>query len=131
MNSGGKDHDPQAPNDTLSHPQRQASTETIQMLWDVIAGEISRSHRGCPDPHSIDLRPRRDRLLAVFQRQGARFHGASAGLSRARAAIKARFREGLVLSRSVFDWRKDIATRPVWVFLAGLHEQPMRRITFA
>jgi len=47
----------------------------------------------------------------------------SAGLSRARAAIRARFQEGLVLSRNVFDWRKDIATVPVWAPLADLHEQ--------
>jgi hypothetical protein len=43
----------------------------------------------------------------------------------------ARFDEGLVLSRNIFDWRPGVATLPVWAFLAGLREQPLRRITFA
>jgi predicted AAA+ superfamily ATPase len=55
----------------------------------------------------------------------------STGLSQARAAIKTRFGHGLVLSRTVLDWRSDVATIPVWAFLAGLHEQPKRSITFA
>ena len=52
------------------------------------------------------------------------------GLSNARSAIKSRFKQGLVLSRNVFDWRSDVATIPAWAFLAGLSERPQRTITF-
>ncbi len=55
----------------------------------------------------------------------------AAGLSRARSAIRSRFKQGLVLSRDVFDWQPDVATLPVWAFLAGLSEQPQRTITFS
>ncbi|HXC25300.1 MAG TPA: ATP-binding protein [Gemmatimonadaceae bacterium] len=48
------------------------------------------------------------------------------GLAGARAAILRTYREGLVLSRTVFDWRSDIATLPVWLLLAGVSEQPLR-----
>jgi hypothetical protein len=51
------------------------------------------------------------------------------GLNGARQTIRQRFRKGIVLSRSVLDWRADIATLPVWLFLAGLREQPHRTIT--
>lgn len=54
----------------------------------------------------------------------------SAGISGARAAIRARFENGIVLSRTVFDWKADVPAIPVWAFLAGLHEQPSRPITF-
>jgi hypothetical protein len=36
----------------------------------------------------------------------------------------------LELSCNVFDWQPDVATLPVWAFLAGLSEQPQRTITF-
>lgn len=249
---------PAAINDSLSHPQRAVSIETIQMLWDVIAGDISRSRRdrtaalkllqavgaslgsplswpgaargmGVDSPHTAkeyveflaeiftlltvyywdigraSLEPSKQRklywldpLMSAMPRalipgtltpgndgmvegavaaglfraasqsliQSTAVPGAigywrstndreidfmiprvtglekprlpvevkgdnSAGLSQARAAIRTRFQEGLVLSRNVFDWRQDIATLPVWAFLAGLREQPARRITFA
>jgi predicted AAA+ superfamily ATPase len=51
------------------------------------------------------------------------------GLNGARQAIRQRFSQGLVLSRTKVDWRPDIATLPVWVFLAGLCEQTRRTIT--
>ena len=51
------------------------------------------------------------------------------GLNGARQTIRQRFRKGLVLSRTVFDWRADIAILPVWSFLAGLREEPHRTIT--
>lgn len=50
-----------------------------------------------------------------------------AAIAGARRAIAQRFGDGLVLSRTVFDWRPDVATIPVWAFLAGLREQPERR----
>ena len=51
------------------------------------------------------------------------------GLNGARQTIRQRFRKGLVLSRTVLDWRADIAILPVWSFLAGLREEPHRTIT--
>lgn len=51
------------------------------------------------------------------------------GLNGARQAIRQRFSQGLILSRSKTDWRPDIATVPAWVFLAGLCEQTRRTIT--
>jgi predicted AAA+ superfamily ATPase len=53
------------------------------------------------------------------------------GLSAARVAIRSRFRNGLVLSRTMFDWQTDVPVIPVWAFLAGLREQPARLITFS
>jgi len=53
----------------------------------------------------------------------------STGLAGARQAIRQRFSQGLILSRTKTDWRPDIATLPVWVFLAGLCEQTRRSIT--
>lgn len=53
----------------------------------------------------------------------------ASGLNGARYAIRQRFSQGLVLSRTVFDWRPDIAVVPVWAFLAGLCEQTRRTIT--
>lgn len=52
----------------------------------------------------------------------------AAAIAGARRAIVQRFGEGLVLSRTVFDWRPHVATIPVWAFLAGLREQPQRRV---
>lgn len=52
----------------------------------------------------------------------------AAAITGARQAIAQRFGEGLVLSRTVFDWRPQVATIPVWAFLAGLREQPQRRV---
>ena len=51
------------------------------------------------------------------------------GLNGARQSIRQRFRKGLVLSRTVLDWREDIAILPVWLFLAGLREEAHRTIT--
>lgn len=50
-------------------------------------------------------------------------------LTGARRAIQQRFGTGLVLSRTVFDWRPDVATLPTWAFLAGTREQPERRLS--
>lgn len=249
---------PAAVNDSMSQPQREVSGETLQMLWDVIAGDITRSQRdrtaalkllqttgaslgsplcwlsaaramGVDSPHTAkqyaeflaeiftlltvhywdigraSLEPSKQRkldwldpLMGAMPRalipgtrmpeedgmvecavasglfraasqtliQSSAVPGAigywrstndrevdfvipcvtdlerprlpvevkgdnSAGLSQARAAIKARFEHGLVLSRTVFDWRPDVATIPVWAFLAGLRERPRRSITFA
>jgi predicted AAA+ superfamily ATPase len=36
---------PAAVNDSMSNPQREVSSETLQMLWDAIAGDITRSQR--------------------------------------------------------------------------------------
>lgn len=55
----------------------------------------------------------------------------ASGLNGARHAIRQRFPDGVILSRSTFDWRPGVATLPVWLFLAGLCEEPRRRITVA
>lgn len=55
----------------------------------------------------------------------------SSALTGARRAILQRFGDGLVLSRTVFDWRPDVATLPVWAFLAGLREEPERKVAVA
>jgi len=53
----------------------------------------------------------------------------ASGLLGARQSIRQRFQQGLVLSRTVLEWSAEIAILPVWLFLAGLREQPHRTIT--
>lgn len=53
------------------------------------------------------------------------------GLVGARHAIRQRFSQGLVLSRTISDWKPDIPILPVWLLLAGLREQTRRTITLA
>lgn len=48
------------------------------------------------------------------------------GLTGARRAIQQRFGGGIVLSRTVFDWRPGLVTLPAHVFLAGLRERAER-----
>jgi predicted AAA+ superfamily ATPase len=249
---------PAAVNDALDHPARDASAETLQMLWDIIAGDVTRSQRdrtaalkllqvigtslgspiswlsaarsmGVDSPNTAreyaeylaetfvllavyywdigrnSLEPSRQRKLYVvdpilasipralipgtpvpgddgmiesavasglFRAAAQTLIQASAvpgaigywrssndreidfviprvsdldrprlpvevkgdnltGIAGARSAIRRRFDSGVVLSRTVFDWREDAPVIPVWAFLAGLREQPMRAITFA
>ena len=51
------------------------------------------------------------------------------GISHARLAIKRSFKQGMVVSRSRFDWDADVAVLPLWMLLAGLKENAQRAVT--
>jgi predicted AAA+ superfamily ATPase len=52
----------------------------------------------------------------------------SAGLSTARLAIKRTFKQGIVTSRTRFEWDPDTPVLPVWMLLAGLRENVRRTV---
>jgi predicted AAA+ superfamily ATPase len=49
-------------------------------------------------------------------------------ISHARIAIKRSFKQGIVASRTQFDWNEDVAVLPVWLLLAGLRENSQRTV---
>jgi predicted AAA+ superfamily ATPase len=53
------------------------------------------------------------------------------GISNARQAIKRTFRQGIVTSRSRFQWDPDVPVLPVWMLLAGLRENAYRPVVLA
>jgi predicted AAA+ superfamily ATPase len=52
----------------------------------------------------------------------------STGISRARLAIRRTFKQGIVVSRSRFDWSVDVPVLPAWMLLAGLRENAYRPV---
>jgi len=51
------------------------------------------------------------------------------GMSHARLAIKRSFKQGIVVSRSRYDWDADVPVLPLWMLLAGLKENAQRAVT--
>ncbi|HXC25284.1 MAG TPA: ATP-binding protein [Gemmatimonadaceae bacterium] len=51
------------------------------------------------------------------------------GISHARLAIRRSFQQGVVISRSRFDWAPDVSVLPVWMVLAGLRDNMYRPLT--
>ena len=53
----------------------------------------------------------------------------ASGISQARAAISRSFQQGVVVSRSRFDWTPDVPVLPIWMVLAGLRDNLYRPVT--